>query len=206
MFLDKELQEKALADFNSLQQGSRSFGELLNVLRRLIMEAGGDGWSDRVKKGFLDAALSGKMKDNMIQLQKSENFETYCQQLQQIADRLQERQSEKATGGNRRGLLPALQPVPRSPGDVKGDPDAMDWEPTLAALKQRHVKWVDEEERAKRRREGRCLKCGSPAVTGARSYELSKLMFTQELWHLTKTTTMGKERKEETKQWREQNL
>ena len=35
--MDKELQEKALADLNSLQQGWRSFGELLNVLRRLII-------------------------------------------------------------------------------------------------------------------------------------------------------------------------
>ena len=73
------------------------------------------------------------------------------------------RQAEKAAGGSRRGPLPAIQPVPRSPGDDKADSDVMDWEPTLAALKQRHVKWVDEEERAKRRREGRCLKCGSPA-------------------------------------------
>ena len=164
VFLDKELQEKALADLNSLQQGSRSFGELLNVLRRLIMEAGGDGWTDRVKRGFLDAALSGKMKDNMIQLQKSENFDTYCQQLQQIADRLQERQSEKATGGNRRGPAPSFQPPPSpSPGNDKADPDAMDWEPTLSKLRQRRAKWVDAAEIAKRREEKRCIRCGSPA-------------------------------------------
>lgn len=163
VFLDKDLQEKALMELNRLHQGNRPFAELLTELRRLIMEAGGDCWSDRVKRGYLDSAISEEIKDRLVAVDKKERFEDYCSQLQQIADRLQERKTGNVRGARRN--LPFSNPTTTRSTPLtterNADPDTMDWEPTLSQARQLRARWVPKEELDKRRKNGECLRCGS---------------------------------------------
>ena len=154
-FLDKDLQEKALAGLSSLHQGNHPFHSLLSDFQHLLMEAGGHAWDDQVKCAYLDNTLNREMKDRLMTVEKKERFEAYCRQLQQIASRLEEQHTSNSRQGHR-------QPFPLPQATQAPVTDTMDWEPTLSKLRQRRARWVDAAEIAKRRQEKRCVRCGSP--------------------------------------------
>jgi phage portal protein BeeE len=86
MFLDWGWSKKALQELRNLHQGSRLFNELLADLNQLLMEARGHSWSDKVKKNYLDSALSYKVEGALISITKEETFTDYCRQVQQVAN------------------------------------------------------------------------------------------------------------------------
>jgi len=50
------------------------------------MEAGGHNWDNEVKRSYLDNALNHEMNDQLVTVEKKENFSEYVVQLQLIAD------------------------------------------------------------------------------------------------------------------------
>ena len=167
-FLDKSLQEKALQRLNTIRQGKRSFQELLAEFQRLLMEAGGHAWDDAVKIGFLNEAMNWEMKDRMVSVKADKEFEPYCRQLQEVANKLDEVQQL----ANTRKTASVKRPTPTfylnsaSQSPTATTPDMMDWEPSTRRNKntqQRRAKWIDDKEYQQRRSKGVCLRCGSAA-------------------------------------------
>jgi hypothetical protein len=60
-----------IAKLNTLRQGRRSFQELLTEFDRLLLEAGGYGWVDTVKKGYLRAAINNELRERLITMMAS---------------------------------------------------------------------------------------------------------------------------------------
>jgi hypothetical protein len=174
LFQEKELRQKALTKLNVLRQGNRPFGDLVGELNTLLMEAGGHGWDDAVKCGYLNAAISYNMRTALVGVKKEVVFEDYCQQLGVIADQLEELTRIAAKGkGRNRSMLPLSTnkssstpqdsaPTYRTPpAPTTVNSDNMDWQPTVAsATNQRRAKLVSKQEMEKRKQQNRCFRCG----------------------------------------------
>jgi hypothetical protein len=119
-FKDPQLQQKALARLNTLRQGKRDFREFLGEFEQLLLEAGGHGWDDNVKRGFLDAAINQDMRKALISLERKTKLTTYCRQLQEVAIRIEEfnridnarvsRRARPASIYSSRGYVPRSRP------------------------------------------------------------------------------------------------
>jgi len=149
-FGDTERQKKALEQLQHLRQGNRPFEELLADFNRLLLEAGGHRWDERLKIGILQDLLNWTMKDCMVAVSEANRYQEYCQQVKGIADKLEALQrnkkfprypnDSKAPGRPINGAtIPAPQP----------STDAMDWEPTQSRIgvgEQQRAKWVSAKE------------------------------------------------------------
>src|ERR1700722_1995461 len=91
-FKDSTLREKALNRLNSLRQGNRSFSELLSELDRQLLEAGGHEYEDRIKKGYVKAALNYALRERLVTVSEEPSYDGYCRQVKEIADRMAELQ------------------------------------------------------------------------------------------------------------------
>ena len=56
------------------------------------MEAGGHAWDDKVKKGYLKAALNQTLREKMVVIEEKDTYEGFCAQVKGVADRLTELQ------------------------------------------------------------------------------------------------------------------
>jgi hypothetical protein len=171
-FKDPTLREKALNRLNSLRQGNRSFSELLSELDRLLLEAGGHEWEDRIKKGYVKAALNYALRERLVTVSEEPSYEGYCRQVKEIAGRMAELQQLQRSRASRRNPASSANILPR---DAAGDTnltsatpmpnlDSMDWEPSSSRAQQpngKRAKWVSKAELGKRRHNGNCLRCGA---------------------------------------------
>ena len=161
-FLDNSLRDKALSKLNTLRQGTRSFNELVSDFDRLLLEAGGHGWDDAVKKGYLRASFNQTLRDRLITVEEKDTYDDFCHQVKGIADRLAE--YRRFTNGVRN--TGNAVPTPDG-GTFAVASDTMDWEPSASrtARPQKgntaRAKWVSKEELDKRRQDRRCLRCGA---------------------------------------------
>lgn len=158
-FQDPAFQDKALTRLNTLRQGNRSFNDLISELDRLLLEAGGHAWDDKVKKGYLRAAVNQTLRDKLITIEEKPSYEEYCLQVKNIADRLAEfkRISTPRSNVGTAPISPGTMVQPMGKAIIG---DTMDWEPSTSR-QSRRAKWVTREELDHRRQDGRCLRCGS---------------------------------------------
>ncbi|KAK9233708.1 hypothetical protein V1525DRAFT_157001 [Lipomyces kononenkoae] len=161
-FEDPALKDKALNRLNTLRQGNRPFSDLMSELDRLLLEAGGHGWDDDVKKGYIRAAVNQSLRDKLITIEEKPTYDSYCLQVKGIADRLADFQRLSVnTRGSMTYRPPAARQDVRAPGpQAPPSNDPMDWEPS-AARSSKRAKWVDKAELDRRRQSGSCLRCGS---------------------------------------------
>jgi hypothetical protein len=156
-FSDPRASQKALEKINRTKQGITPFNDFLNEFNRLILEAEGWGWDDKVKKAYLRTAISYKLKDRTIGLKEEESYEEYCSQLRMISDQL----AELKDSTNRRTAWTKERTV--SP-QRESAPEAMDWEPSTtvatARTMRKESRWAPFKEIERRRKEGLCLRCG----------------------------------------------
>ena len=89
-FSNPRASQKVLEKINRTKQGITPFNNFLNEFNRLILEAKGQGWDDKVKKAYLCTAISYKLKDRIIGLKEEESYEEYYSQLRMISDQLAE--------------------------------------------------------------------------------------------------------------------
>jgi hypothetical protein len=120
---------------------------------------------DRVKIGYLKAALSKELRDRLVTVKLPEKFKDYCDEVRHVADNMQEMEEI-----NRR----AARFNKHHPRVVDQQTDAMEWEPTQtttvsasrstsrSSQQGPRAKWVDKEEIDRRRESGDCLRCGKP--------------------------------------------
>jgi hypothetical protein len=165
-FGDTERQKKALERLQHLHQGNRSFEELLADFNRLLLEAGGHGWDDKLKIGMLRESLNWSMKDRMVAVLEADGYQEYCQQVKTIADKLEAlnrgKKFSRYTNTPRTAGHPTNAAIPQMP---QTSSDVMEWEPTQSRIgtgERRRAKWVSAEEIQRRRDEHRCLRCGVP--------------------------------------------
>lgn len=157
-FLDSTLQEQALARLNTLRQGNRPASELIAELDVLLLEAGGNGWEDRVKKGYLKSALNRTIEDRLVNIEEKEDYTEFCRQVQDIAQRLANlRRIEPKPWVQ----VPSQQPSNRPSTSTAAPTEPMDWEPTAKTASTRRAKWVGREELERRKRDKLCLRCGA---------------------------------------------
>jgi len=162
VFQDPQAIERAQRKLDSIRQGQRPFLEAYMEWQSLLIEAGGANWPDNAKKMSLNRILSDELSRAMITVSTGEDFESYCNKLKEVDDRLRAyklrrgpsfwRKSEQepsAFGTNQRGRKP----------------DEMDWEPQppvqVTATRQKRVKWVSKEEIDRRFQDGLCGRCGA---------------------------------------------
>jgi hypothetical protein len=172
-FKDPTLREKALNRLNSLRQGNRFFSELLSELDRLLLEAGGHEWEDRIKKGYVKAALNFALRERLVTVSEEPSYEGYCRQVKEIADRMAELQQLQRSGPSRRNPASSASILPRhdaadNTNSTSATPipnlDSMDWEPSSSRAQKpngKRAKWVSKAELGKRRQNGNCLRCGA---------------------------------------------
>jgi len=137
----------------------------------LLTKAGGSSWPDDAKKISLDRILNNELAQALVTAPSARSFKEYCGTLKEINDKIRAFKATRPTrraatqytanqlSNNKRGLG-QVQKVP-SPKNDQGD--EMDWElsqPTKSASAKR-AKWVTQEERDERRRNGLCLQCGA---------------------------------------------
>lgn len=163
VFEDQALQEKALTRLHSLCQGSRSIDELLADLDRLLLEAGGHGWEDRIKKGYLRQAVNNALRDKMVSMEEKPTFDEYRNQVKSIADKMAEAK-RLSNNSTRYPAVPRTNNI-HTTGTTSAIPNAsngetMDWEPSASRLAKR-AKWVPKEELDRRMKEKLCLRCGA---------------------------------------------
>jgi hypothetical protein len=165
-FLDPSLRDKALSKLNTLQQGNRSFSELVSEFDRLLLEAGGHGWDDLVKKGYLKASFNQTLCDRLVTVEEKDTYEDFCHQVKGVADRLAEyRRFTNGVKGPRNLGNTASATTNGAASVATGD--SMDWEPSTSRATRppkrnaARAKWVTKGELDKRRENGLCLRCGA---------------------------------------------
>jgi hypothetical protein len=165
-FLDPRAKEKALASLNGTKQGGLSLNDFLGQFDQLLLEAGGWGWDDVIKKGYLRAALSTKLATALVGIEEKPTYDEYCTQLRRTADQLdevKERTSSRFRHHQRRTGQEATQ--------QPSEPEPMDWEAAIAAAvrvavagagrtETKEGRWASDDEVNRRRQEGLCLRCG----------------------------------------------
>lgn len=159
-FSDPQRAQRALEWINSNKQGKQPFREFLQDFEQNLLEAGGWGFSDEVRKGYLRAAVSKKIKRELVAAEEPAKYEDFVNQLRRTSDNL----AELDRLGSKRGIWAK----PYSEPDGGGD---MDWEPTAkvasgSALSRPRggdrpqAKWVSKETLEQRRLNQECLRCG----------------------------------------------
>lgn len=163
-FKDAQLQQKAIARLNTLRQGKRDFREFLGEFEQLLLEAGGHGWDDDVKRGFLDAAINQDLRKALISVDKKMELTAYCRQLQEVAIRIEEFNRIDNARASRKARPAAPRPAVITPQTANSPgPDSMDWAPAGADINavRPRAKLVSTEEVKARKKEGRCIRCGA---------------------------------------------
>ncbi|BCR83610.1 uncharacterized protein ACHE_11012A [Aspergillus chevalieri] len=162
IFLDRNLEEKAVRDLASLKQNNKPFTVFLTEFNRLLMEADGHNWPENTKRSYLDNALNREMNTRLETVEKKNGFEDYCRQLQQIADRMEKNQLRYSRNNKHTTSTSPAHPVNTT--RASSPPQDMDWEPTTTtsarSQPRRVAKHVSREEMERRRQERRCLRCG----------------------------------------------
>jgi hypothetical protein len=157
-FADPQAQERAITKLNKIRQGKQSFREFLSEFEETLLKADGWDWVDRVKIGYLKAALSKELRDRLVTVKLPDTFKEYCDEVRQIADNMLEMDEinrRTARHGSNRQL----------PKATDQRTDTMEWEPTQttsinASKTASRAKWVSREEIERRRTTGDCLRCG----------------------------------------------
>jgi hypothetical protein len=167
---DPNAQARAVDRLRTMRQREdESFATFLPKFERELADAGGGEWGHMTCINYLEGALSHRLCDRLVNIPTvPQDYPGFVQVLQTISSRLVslELSTRRSGQGTQR-----QQPISPPSGSQKlptNAVDTMDWEPTRVNrmaqtddhLRGKRAKWVDQAEMTKRRREGRCLRCG----------------------------------------------
>jgi hypothetical protein len=126
-FLDLQKQSKAIAKINMIKQRNCLFREFLQEFDQTLMEANGWGWQEDVKKGLLKAALTGKVRRELVGWDEPITYSAYVAQIQKITDDLGKWKDEQKLKSHfqKQQFMAPQQNLPMS--------EQMDWESTHMA-------------------------------------------------------------------------
>ena len=154
---DPKLAERAVFRLNLMRQNGDRFADFLIKFERTMMEAGGSVWTDSVKKNFLINALSIELQKAMVATAQPDLYIDYVSLLHTVSTNLEMLRGKERNIYMSRTKATEPETFPTS--------TSMDWEPTqtvkVASAKTGPARWVSQEELARRRETGACLRCGS---------------------------------------------
>src|SRR5271163_741324 len=159
IFGDRHKAQRAVETLRTMKQGPRElFSAFLPRFEKALADAGGMTWPDEVKRSHLDGALTFELRRLIITMSPVAAYGAYVDEILRVSDLYRS----------------AMRHAPKEQLMAhRGASDAMDWEPTRAAAaaplqgdQKRRAKWVSQEERNKRRQEGRCVRCGASGHWG----------------------------------------
>ena len=133
-----------MAKINQIKQGRKLFREFLHEFEQTLLEAGGWGQDDIVKKGFLKARISYKLKSLLVSQLEPASYAEYVSLLRLTLDNLEALER----------FSPSYQP--RTP---PGNPEPMDWQPTNRVF-------IPKEVQSARIINNQCLKYGRTGYIG----------------------------------------
>jgi hypothetical protein len=150
---DPQSQKRAMATLATLQQGNRPFAKYMAIFERTIIQAGGMGWDENLRKMMLHRGLSDELKKAIVASPQPDSFADYVSFLHEVSHELESLKERR----------PHVHPsVATNSGRTTKDP--MEWEPTAAsaaaAQPQQRARWVSKEEIEKRKADGKCYRCG----------------------------------------------
>jgi Retrotransposon gag protein len=151
---DNDTAERASRKLSQMRQGPKSFGTFLAEFDRTLLDAGGLGWADQVKKTFLSNCLSYDLQNAIVATPIPSTYREYCRLLHTVSTNLEALQRKKNKIVDT-GMSYAAEPLPT--GDI------MDWEPATtvaAAARTQRARWVPQDVLDQRRKMGQCLRCG----------------------------------------------
>jgi hypothetical protein len=140
-FSDPQKAQKAITKINQIRQGRRPFREFLHEFEQTLLEAGGWGWDDIIRKGYLKVSINYRLKSLLVSQIEPPTYTAYVELLRLTSDNLE---ALERSSGNLRAPS-ATQPQP------------MDWQPTNAT---RVGTFVPKDVQEKRRKANECIKCG----------------------------------------------
>jgi len=147
-FSDPQKVQKAMAKVNRIQQKNRPFREFLQDFEQTLLEAGGWGWDDAVRKGYLKAGINYKLKSLLVAQVEPSSYTDYVNLLRLTSDNLEALQSSSSF------------PSSRQP---RNSSDSMDWQPTNGV---KSGTFVSREVQRARIAKNQCLKCGGEGHIG----------------------------------------
>ena len=161
---DSNRAKRALRTLHSLQQSEKAvFAHFLPVFEKSLSEAGGLQWPDNVKINHLYNALSKGLKRTLIPVQLPSTYFDYVRKVQELAARYESLEKSTSYSNNSNNSS-------QKADKAAVENDSMDWEPVTTqsaalkeadkALKGKRAKWVPPAEIQKRKKEGRCYRCG----------------------------------------------
>ena len=154
-FQDPTVKQKALHYLRTTKQGRGDFLRHVQIFDLKFHEAGMDVTDDAQKIDYLKNSLNKELLKYQAGYQPAQN-ETYDSFVQRM----------RVTWENLKAVeqLSSKRPTFTSPfpSNTSRTTDEMDWTPTIGATKPRTTRedWGSSAEVAKRRQEGRCLRCG----------------------------------------------
>jgi hypothetical protein len=179
---DPNVARHALDNLDSMAQGrSESFAAFYPRFEKELADAGGAAWADEVRINYLRKALNDEMKDRLVSmLHLPKEYLGFIRELHNLGANIDARRTaERRAAKKLRNYSPpqgssSIQMAPKvkranTPPPHAASPDAMDWEPTKISrviqkqnkeLRGKRAKWVDQEELDRRRKDGRCFRCG----------------------------------------------
>lgn len=161
-FADPETRTRAITKLTTLRQRNREFRDFHAEFEQTMIEANGLFWSDEVKIGYLQNALSARLLQGLIGTLPSTSYNEYVSQLRRI-----EQQVDLAARA-RNATRPWPNHATHQGRTTHSNTNAMDWEPTkVNAMSSgrgdsqgKPATWVDVKEIERRRTNNLCLRCG----------------------------------------------
>jgi len=180
---DPNTAQHALSNLDSIAQGkTESFAAFYPRFEKQLADAGGATWHDVVQINYLQKALNDEMKDLLVPMvHLPKDYPGFVRELHSLGANVDARKAAQRRTGRR---TPFSLPTKNTSPDQKATKhhtttppyDTMDWEPTKVSrmvqrdnpkLAGKRAKWIDEREKERRRKEGRCFRCGRTGCTVA---------------------------------------
>jgi hypothetical protein len=168
---DPNLKQRALGRLAELRQRDKeSFATFLPKFERELADSGGVTWPDEVRINSLQQCLNQGMTELLLnQRSMPADYLEYIRELQVLGTNL-DRKLHQARRSHPSSQTRSLSPDQSAkPNSSAAKADEMDWEATKISraiqraneeLVGKRAKWVDQAEIDRRRKEGRCLRCG----------------------------------------------
>ncbi len=178
---DHLLAERALRSLRRLKQGGKeAFATFFPKFERLLADAGGASWPDKIRLAYLEDAIDQRLRTSLATVEMPDDYTEYAKKLAKIAwkreaafedFRSRPNAPEPRTSGHRTdkdgdtvmtgrvgtGHRPPQRNAPRTTQSGSGEGSSQ----KTKNDSRRRAKWVDQKERDRRLNEKLCLRCGS---------------------------------------------
>jgi hypothetical protein len=121
---DPQSTERAMDSLSTLEQGTSTFAKYLAKFERTIIEAGGMGWDDNLRKMMLHRGLLEELQKAIVATPMPDSFTDYVSFLHGVSHKLEALKKPRSN----------IPHNVEATGSDRTTKDTMDWEPTPASV------------------------------------------------------------------------